>query len=161
MKIFWDFYISYSSFSSCFYIFHTSFNHISAKFEKRDVFVMSHFTRKNYFFKSCFFRTLYLFELADDLAFFSRSSLCLILGAQGGGGGWERASHCPLLFYLCASSTHFLEHFILIEYKEQVGTSPIPCLSSFAVGKKDSVKLNTPSNFLVQYFLLFSCLSCF
>ena len=66
-----------------------------------------------------------------------------------------------LVLLASASSTHFLEHLILGSNIKGGGLSPILCLSSFAFGKKDSVQLNTPSNFPVQYFLLFSCLSNF
>ena len=56
----------------------------------------------------------------------------------------------------------FYRIFFPVEYIEEGGgASPIPCLSSFAIGKKDTVKLNIPSNFPFQYFLLSSCLSCF
>ena len=60
------------------------------------------------------------------------------------------------ILLVSASSTHFLEHFI---WGRGGDLSSCVCLHLLLV-EKDSVMLNTPSNFPVQNFLLSSCLSC-
>ena len=123
MKMFWDSYISCSSFSSCSYIFHTSFIHLSAilkKEQKRDVLVISHITR------IFFLKILLLSEPVFIWTGWLFSGLLYWnVGGPGGGRRFEWSSHYSFLSH-CITCTCFAcicfntlsRSFKQVEYKK-------------------------------------------